>query len=123
MKYVPEDGTWIVAETATGLIELKESMPEEEYADSKSALQIFLCDYFSSGHCNMHGMSISPIGATPKGGKRFKVRWGYPGRGKSGSLRLCIAVYCEDRRVVIAQAFWRNQDPQDSDFDKATQNL
>ena len=123
MKYVPEDGTWIVAETANGLIELKESMSEEEYAASKSALQIFLCGYFSSGHCNTHGPNISPIGATPKGGKRFKVRWGYPGRGKSGSLRLCLAVYCEDRRVVIAQAFWRNQDPQDSDFDKATQNL
>ena len=123
MKFVPEDGTWIVADTAAGILQLKQSMSDEDYAASKRALQHFLCDYFSSGNCDSHGANISPIGATPKGGKRFKVRWGYPGRGKSGSLRLCIAVYCDERRVVIAQAFWRNENPQATDFEQATEDL
>ena len=73
MKYAPEDGTWIVDKRATGLFEVQEKMSVEDYQATKDALQLVLCDYFSSGNCDFRGTSISPIGTTPNGGKRFKV--------------------------------------------------
>ena len=50
-------------------------MTPEEYVQEKQALQEFLCGYFSSGDCrNAQGSSISPMKATPQGGKVLKVR-------------------------------------------------
>lgn len=67
------------------------------------------------------GKSISPIGATAAGGKRLKVRWLIPGKGKSGGLRLAVVAYCEERLVKVAGAWVRKDDPSDGEIDKATQ--
>jgi hypothetical protein len=117
MHYAPEDGKWQVGEKATLLFELRQRMTPEEYEQDKRALKEFLCGYFSSGECrHAQGSSICPMKATPKGGKVLKVRWAYPGSGKSGSLRLVVVAYCDERRVHIAQAFDRRSDPTDEEI-------
>lgn len=63
------------------------------------------------------------MGATPAGGKILKVRWGLPGMGKSGGLRLAVVAYCESREVVIAGAFLRSDDPDDATFFAAAEGL
>jgi hypothetical protein len=124
MQYQPADGKWQLGARANLLFELREQMTPEEYVRNKEALQEFLCGYFSSGNCTTsQGDSISPLKATPLGGKVLKVRWGLPGRGKSGSLRLVVVAYCEERRVHIAQAFARRDDPTDEDIQGAVDDL
>lgn len=124
MHYAPEDGKWQLGEKATLLSELRERMTPEDYAQEKQALKEFLCGYFSSGDCrNSQGSSISPMKATPKGGKVLKVRWAYPGCGKSGSLRLVVVAYCEEKRVHIAQAFDRRENPTDAEIEDAVSDL
>lgn len=124
MHYAPEDGKWQVGEQATLLSALREQMTPEEYEQDKRALKEFLCGYFSSGDCrNSQGSSISPMKATPRGGKVLKVRWAYPGCGKSGSLRLVVVAYCDEKRVHIAQAFDRRENPTDSDIQNAVEDL
>jgi hypothetical protein len=99
-------------------------MTPEDYEQDKQALQEFLCGYFSTGDCrNAQGSSISPMKASPKGGKVLKVRWAYPGCGKSGSLRLVVVAYCDEKRVHIAQAFARRDDPTDDDIRDAVSDL
>jgi hypothetical protein len=88
-----------------------------EFQSSKESLKKFLCSYFTNGNCTeAQGNSIRCIGATHGGGKILKVRWAVPGCGKSGGLRLSVVVYCEKRRVVIAEAFIRKDDPADREF-------
>lgn len=124
MHYAPEDGKWQVGEKATLLSALREQMTPEEYEQDKRALKEFLCAYFSSGDCrNSQGSSISPMKATPRGGKVLKVRWAYPGCGKSGSLRLVIVAYCDEKRVHIAQAFDRRENPTDDEIQDAVSEL
>ena len=124
MHYAPEDGKWQVGEKATLLSELRARMTPEEYEQDKRALKEFLCGYFSAGDCrNSQGSSISPMKATPLGGKVLKVRWAYPGCGKSGSLRLVVVAYCDEKRVHIAQAFGRRENPTDSDIQNAVEDL
>ena len=124
MDYSPQDGKWQLGEKATLLSELRRRMTDEEYEQEKQALQEFLCGYFSSGDCrNAQGSSISPMKATPLGGKVLKVRWAYPGCGKSGSLRLVVVAYCEQRRVHIAQAFDRRDNPTDDEIQDAVSDL
>lgn len=99
-------------------------MTPEAYEQDKRALQEFLCGYFSSGDCtNALGDSISPLKATPKGGKVLKVRWALPGSGKSGSLRLVVVAYCDEKRVHIAQAFRRSDNPSDDDVRDAVEEM
>lgn len=124
MRYSPEDGTWQLGEKAALISELRNRMTPEEYDEQKQALKEFLCGYFSSGDCrNSQGSSISPMKASPRGGKVLKVRWAYPGCGKSGSLRLVVVAYCEQKRVHIAQAFDRREDPSDDDIRDAVTEL
>ena len=124
MHYEPSDGKWQLGEQAMLLSELQQRMTPEAYAQDKQALKEFLCGYFSSGDCrNAQGNSISPLKATPLGGKVLKVRWAYPGCGKSGSLRLIVVAYCEQKRVHIAQAFDRRQDPTDDEIRDAVSEL
>jgi hypothetical protein len=123
-EYVPEDGKWQIGEKAMLLAELRSRMSAEDYEADKLALKIFLCNYFSSGGCdNAQGASISPVKATPRGGKVLKVRWAYPGCGKSGSMRLVVVAYCDQKRVHIAQAFDRRQNPSDADIEDAIEDL
>lgn len=124
MHYSPKDGKWQLGKNARLLFELREKMSPEEYEQDKQALKTFLCGYFSSGECrHAQGSSISPMKATPKGGKVLKVRWAYPGCGKSGSLRLVVVAYCDERRVHIAQAFDRRDNPTDEDIEDAVSDL
>ncbi len=124
MHYSPEDGKWEIGKNATLLSDLRERMTPEEYAAQKKALKEFLCGDFSTGNCtNSQGRSISPMKATPSGGKVLKVRWAYPGCGKSGSLRLVVVAYCEQLRVHIADAFDRREDPDDEDIRDAVSDL
>jgi hypothetical protein len=41
----------------------------------------------------------------------LKVRWGLAGEGKSGGLRLIVVAYCDEKKVVIAEALQRRDDP------------
>ena len=124
MHYSPEDGKWQVGKQATRLADLRERMTPEEYAAQKKALKEFLRGCFSTGNCtNSQGSSISPMKATPSGGKVLKVRWAYPGCGKSGSLRLVVVAYCEQLRVHIAAAFDRREDPSDDDIRDTVSDL
>jgi hypothetical protein len=108
VKYKPEDGTWIVRKDATGLEEIRNELGAEEYDKQKLALQKFLCDYFSTGACiSKLGASISPVSGAPKGGKALKVRWGLPGSGKSGGIRLIVVVFCAEKKAVVTCAFKR----------------
>jgi len=122
--YQPEDGKWRLGKDAELLLELRKQMTAEAYEAEKQALQRFLCGYFSSGHCrNALGDSISPLKATRMGGKVLKVRWALPGSGKSGSLRLVVVAYCDEKRVHIAQAFRRSDDPSDDDVRDAVEGM
>ena len=124
MHYKPGDGKWQLGGNARLLFELRQQMTPEEHERNKQALQDFLCGYFSSGDCNNAlGDTISPLKATPKGGKVLKVRWGLPGCGKSGSLRLVVVAYCDERRVHIAQAFRRRDDPTEDDVRDAVDDM
>ncbi|MCC6546098.1 hypothetical protein IT570_02930 [Candidatus Sumerlaeota bacterium] len=123
-RYSPEDGKWQIGAKATLLIALRERMLPEEYEANKQALKRFLCGYFSSGECQSpQGSSICPVKATRKGGKVLKVRWAYPGCGKSGSLRLVVVAYCKQRRVFIAKAFDRREGPSSEDIVNAVEDL
>jgi len=53
----------------------------------------------------------------------MKVRWGLPGYGKSGSLRLILVVHCEKKEVIVAGAFWRRDDPSDDDVERVIADL
>ena len=120
--YRPEDGTWEVMRGAQAVLgEVRKQLGEDEYALQKRALQEFLCHYFSTGRClGKLGCSISPIsGPVPASGKCLKVRWAMPGGGKSGGLRLAVVVYCEQRRVQLAGAWIRRDDPSNADFEEA----
>lgn len=101
MHYEPQDGKWQVGKDAKAVSELRQRMTPEAYEKDKQALKEFLCGYFSSGDCrNAQGSSISPMKASPGGGKVLKVRWAYPGGGKSGSLRLVVVAYCDEKRFT-----------------------
>lgn len=123
-QYTPGDGKWQVGSKATLLLDLRNRMTVQEYEANKLALKRFLCGYFSSGECQApQGSSICPVKATRKGGKVLKVRWAYPGCGKSGSLRLVVVAYCAQKRVFIAKAFDRRDDPTDQDIEEAIEDL
>ena len=101
---------------------LRQALGPKEYEREKSALKDYLCGYFSSGTCrHKQGNQISPMPSTltGKGGRCLKVRWGLPGKGKSGGLRLAIVVYCERKHVKLCGAWRRNTDPSDTDFESA----
>ncbi len=124
MRYSPEDGKWELGKNAKLISDLRDRMSPDEYEAEKQALKEFLCGYFSAGNCtNSQGSSISPMKGTPAGGKVLKVRWAYPGCGKSGSLRLVVVAYCEQLRVHIAAAFDRREDPTDEDIRDAVSDL
>lgn len=116
MKYKATDGVWEVLPTE-GNSEARAAFSKTEFDESRRSLKNLLCTYFSSGNCAAAlGKTIEPMGATQSGGKILKVRWALPGCGKSGGLRLAVVVFCSERRVVIADAFVRKDDPSTEDF-------
>lgn len=101
---------WVVTEAAHAeLVEVRELRGEAGYWLDVHDLRELLAGYFyATPGCNAKlGKTISPIGATGAGGKVLKIRWGYPGCGKSGGLRLCVAAFCEQRLVVLCHASMR----------------
>jgi len=124
VKYSPGDGVWTVSESAAKIKDLKEELGDKEYDAHKKAIQNFLCAYFSTGSCNTsQGDSINPLGASTKGGKILKVRWALPGAGKSGGLRIIVVVYCDEKKVVLAEAFKRRTDPTPEEVADSVTNL
>ena len=98
---------WVVTEAAHADIgEVRALRGEEGYRVDVYDLRALLAGYFdaTSGCNSKMGKTVCPIGATSAGGKVLKVRWKYPGSGKSGGLRLCFAVFCELRLVVLCHA-------------------
>jgi len=123
VRYEPSDGRWEVLPTA-GNAATRAAFGDAAFEQSRLGLKKFLCEYFSNGDCSLaQGKSICPIAATPAGGKILKVRWALPGCGKSGGLRLAVVVYCKERKVVIADAFIRSDDPPTQAFLDATSGL
>jgi hypothetical protein len=124
MEYAPESITWIVLPLAHACFnKVRLQVDAEEYEKDKAALKRFLCGYFSTGDCgHKQGKSIVPMKSsnTAAHGKALKVRWAYPGCGKSGGLRLAVVAYCDSRIVKIAGAWQRADDPNDDDFFAAT---
>ncbi len=104
-SYSPGDGKWILSPTATELRQQRKLWNDEQYKEQKEAIKTFLCAYFSThSDCrDRQGDSIVPIMSTPKGGKVLKMRWAFPGCGKSGGLRLVVVAYCDELKVVIAE--------------------
>lgn len=114
--------TWIVTEAARDdVARIRDTLGEENYSADVRALRRTLCGYFDAvdGCSSKLGASVVPVGASADGGKLIKVRWGVPGCGKSGGLRLAFVAYCDSRRVVLCRAFIRRDDPDDADFESA----
>lgn len=109
----PEDLTWEITPSARKTAaKLRAEMTAEEYQNSKRGLQCLICGYLALGDLSQRmGSTICPIGGGGNGEHWFKVRWSLPGRGKSRSLRLAIAVSMSDRIVRIAFIARRGEDP------------
>lgn len=104
-----EEIRWYVTKAAKAQVaDVRKMRGEVDYFADVRNLQTFLAGYFdSSNRCSSKlGKSIAPVGAVGNG-KVLKVRWTYPGAGKSGGLRLCFVAYCDDRKVVLCHASLR----------------
>ena len=116
----PDDIRWLVLSAAKPCLDqVRSSMAREDYDADRRALREFLCGYFNTGACaHKQGRAISPMRSTltDAGGKCLKVRWGVPGGGKSGGLRLAVVVYCRERCVKLCGAWKRIDDPSDVEF-------
>ena len=106
------------------LAELKEGLGPSAYADQRQALQDFLCGYVGTdpGCLAKLGKSISPLGSTKNGNKILKVRWGLPGQGKSGGLRLAFVTRCAERVIILAAICQRREDPSTEMFLEAAES-
>lgn len=116
---LPTEIKWVVCEDAlAAATELKTTLGNDRYESVKDGLKQFLCGYFSAvTTCDSkQGASISPIRSGIPKAKGLKVRFGYPGCGKSGGLRLAVLAYCEQRLVKITGAWIRREDPDDDEF-------
>lgn len=115
--------TWEVLKRATvDLVAFRHEMGEAAYNEQTRSFQDFFCDYINTGsQCRTKGCNVSPMGGTKAGGKSFKVRWALPGMGKSGGLRLAVVAYCDAKRVKIAAAWMRRDDPADDEFADAVE--
>lgn len=118
----PEDVGWVLCKAAQGPAhELRRQLGHEAYAVLTLSLKTFLCDYFTSPEAcvEKQGKSISPVKCGVKHAKGLKVRFGYPGCGKSGGLRLAVLAFCEEKRVKVAGAWFRAEDPDAQDLNDA----
>jgi len=112
--------TWKLSPDVVALVgPIRDKLGEEAYHQDKRSLQEHLSAYFTAekGCTREQGDSISPIGCPSKPGwKCLKVRWAPPGTGRSGGLRLAVAVHCTDRRVHVLGAWMRRDAPGDAEF-------
>jgi hypothetical protein len=113
----PNSITWkLTGQARVDVAEDRAALGEEEYLRDRDRMRIHLCDYFNGAACVSKAGNISPIGKNSAGGKILKMRWGRPGCGKSGGIRLCIVAFCSERIVVLCRAFLRKDDPDDREF-------
>ena len=100
------------------------ALGDEAFQGWELSLKNYLCSYFSAHDaCNGRlGKSISPVRSGVPRGKGLKVRFAFPGCGKSGGLRLAVLAFCDVPEVKVAGAWKRREDPDDEDFDEAFAN-
>lgn len=115
--------TWTICAGATAEFgKVERRLDEVDYAEWLQGLKRFLCDYFASNDTKCtrkQGNSISPIASGITGAKGLKVRFGFPGCGKSGGLRIAVLALCATRVVKLAGAWIRSEDPADDEFQQA----
>jgi hypothetical protein len=86
----------------------------------RKSLGKLLCQaYYPTTQGRSKALGVNPIACKVPKGRGFKVRWNYPGCGKSGGLRLGILALCESARIIIACAIRRNEDPSEDQLEKA----
>lgn len=115
----PNEISWVICEAARPTANaLKGQLGDVRYEAVRLGLKEFLCGYFSAvAACDSKlGKTISPIKCSVSEAKGLKVRFGFPGCGKSGGLRLAVLAFCDQRLVKIAGAWIRREDPDDDDF-------
>lgn len=83
---------------------------QNDYKCMVRGLRATVCDYINaSRRCDAKTNSIACLGGCDGGGKILKVRCPLPGRGASRSLRVTLAVFCEQKRVAVVDASWRRE--------------
>jgi hypothetical protein len=114
---------WKVAPPALKEIKpIRKEIGETNYNQNRIEFQILMTNYFSTGICQNKSMGISPLGFEIEAGwKPMKVRVGYFGSGKSGGLRLAVAVNCKEQKVNIVNAWRRKNDPSTKQFKESFQ--
>ena len=114
------DITWLVKASAQSSVSEYRDRVGAQYSSLLRSFQECICLYINSnGECTAKGLNISPMGGTPNGAKAFKIRWMYPGCGKSGGLRLAILMWCNERKVIVAGMWERREDPSADEFARA----
>ena len=110
--------TWVLTPRAQKELKALDLSPAL-YERNKLNMQLALCEYFNGNDCLRKSANIAPVKTALPNCKGLKMRWMLPGHGKSGGLRLAIAAYCDERRVVLCASFARKDDPGDSEFTEA----
>ncbi len=106
---------WRISKFGAQQLEPARKVFGTSYEQQKRALQQLLAMYFDSD-CDRKVMNISPIAGARAGEKALKVRWGYPGCGKRGGLRLLVVANCETRTAVVSGCWLRREDPSDAEI-------
>lgn len=116
---------WIVHPSAGARVARLRRVFGDTYTAQRNTLRTTLCDYFNRtpGCLERSGAMIYPIGGAPANAKALKVRWGVPGRGRSGGLRFLFAAYCDERRVVLCGVWNRSEDPSNDELMSALGEL
>lgn len=120
----PADFTWVVdGQACAHVAALKEEWGEAAYREQRDAFKEWLCNYIDNTECRTKGAGVSPLHGYGEGGMVLKARWGTPGSGKRGGLRVLLVAYLEQRRIVIAGIWPRVDDPSDADIASALRQL
>lgn len=116
----PRKITWWVKPSAKDAVRAYRTIVGPHYRGLLLAFQAMLADYIhNDSGCTAPAFNISPMGGLPNGAKMFKVRWMYPGCGKSGGLRVAIEMRCREYMVLLAGMWDRREDPSDEEFARA----
>jgi hypothetical protein len=111
----PEFFAWQASPSAKR--ELKKILGVDDLSNFRDKIgQILCCDYYPATLGRSKAANVNPIVCGIPHGRGFKMRWAYPGCGKSGGIRLGILALCKARRIIVALACKRMQDPADSEF-------
>lgn len=104
VEYKPTDIRWTVAAHAhAAAVAIEKDLGEDWYNKAKAGLKSLLSSYFGMhNRCETGlGNTIRPVGGGSSGAVCLKVRWGLPGCGRSGGLRIIFTAWCDERSVEI----------------------